>query len=108
MHRRRSVALSGRFVARARRFVATRWRGPGPVPRVQGIDHRQPTESPMSTTRTATQRIAAFALASITTLSVLAGVAGMADRSYAEERVAHDAAAAVQQVVVVPARSGQI
>lgn len=61
----------------------------------------------MNTTRTASQRIAAFALASITTLSVLAGVTALADRSYADERLAQDAAAAVQQVVVVAARVGQ-
>ncbi len=61
----------------------------------------------MNTTRTTSQRIAALALASITTLFVLAGVGGLADRSYADERVAQDASPAVQQVVVVAARARQ-
>lgn len=55
--------------------------------------------------KTLSVQAAGFAMASIMTLAVLAGLGAIADRSVADERVAQGAQSAVQQVVVSPMRA---
>lgn len=55
--------------------------------------------------KTRSVQAAGFAMASIMTLAVLAGLGAIADRSVAGERIAQGAQPAAQQVVVVPTRA---
>lgn len=55
--------------------------------------------------KTLSVQAAGFAMASIMTLAVLAGLGAIADRSVADERVAQGAQPVVQQVVVSPMRA---